>query len=315
MVALVVSLILIAGVIQIFVGTRQTYRFQDALARVQENGRFAVEAIGRDARLAGYAGCTSLISVTPRVLAPTVPAIEYSRNNYVEGLASVAAGNPFGALPGTDVITLRMIAPNTARVDVDMGNLTELTLGANPLGFQVNDLLAIADCNNIDIFRVDGMAGLDITPNEDLSKAYLRNSLVGRYREVSYFIADGADGQPALWRRELLGVGGGGALQWDETELFQGVEDLWLRYGVDINNDGTPNIYVQGDAVPDINGDGVADWGRVRAMRISLLLASNEDNVIGAPQPVDFRGDVIVPGDNRFRQVLNTTIGLRNRLP
>ena len=34
MVAMVVSLILIAGVIQIFVGTRQTYRFQDALARV-----------------------------------------------------------------------------------------------------------------------------------------------------------------------------------------------------------------------------------------------------------------------------------------
>ena len=35
MVALVLSLFLVAGVIQLFLGTRQTYRFHEALSRIQ----------------------------------------------------------------------------------------------------------------------------------------------------------------------------------------------------------------------------------------------------------------------------------------
>lgn len=295
MVAMVVSLILIAGVIQIFVGTRQTYRFQDALARVQENGRFAAEAISRDARLAGFVGCTTLVSVTPNAIPPLV--IDYSQNNYVEG----AVGPALGAEPGTDVLTLRMLSPNTVRLSADMGGPGDVvTIPANIPGFQNGDVVGIADCNNVDLFTINGLAGggpVDITPNDDLTKAYLEGTVLSRYREVSYYIAPGASGDLALWRRDD-GV---------DTELVDGVEDLWLRYGEDLNNDGAPNVYVEAAAV--------GNWSRVRSLRISLLLASNEDNVTEGAQPVDFRGAVVVPADNRFRQVLTTTVGLRNRLP
>jgi len=54
MVALVLSLVLAAGVIQLFIGTKQTYRFYDALSRLQENGRFALDAMASDIRMAGY---------------------------------------------------------------------------------------------------------------------------------------------------------------------------------------------------------------------------------------------------------------------
>jgi len=68
LVALVISLFLIAGVIQLFVGSKQTYRGQDALSRIQENGRFAIERIAWDLRMAGY--------VDPRITpAPAVVAI------------------------------------------------------------------------------------------------------------------------------------------------------------------------------------------------------------------------------------------------
>lgn len=295
MVAMVVSLILIAGVIQIFVGTRQTYRFQDALARVQENGRFAAEAISRDARLAGFVGCTTLISVTPNAIPPLV--IDYSQNNYIEG----AVGPALGAEPGTDVLTLRMLSPNTVRLSADMvGPGDVVTIPGNFPGFQNGDVVGIADCNNVDLFTINGVAGggpVDITPNDDLTKAYLEGTVLSRYREVSYYIAPGASGDLALWRRDD-GV---------DTELVDGVEDLWLRYGEDLNNDGAPNVYVEAAAV--------GNWSRVRSLRISLLLASNEDNVTEGAQPVDFRGAVVVPADNRFRQVLTTTVGLRNRLP
>lgn len=297
MVAMVVSLILIAGVIQIFVGTRQTYRFQDALARVQENGRFAAEAIRRDVRLAGFVGCTTLISVTPNAIPPL--AIAYSRDNYIEG----DVGPALGAEPGTDVLTLRMLSPNTVRLSADMaGPADVVTIPTNVPGFQIGEVVGIADCNNVDLFTVNGVAGggpVDITPNASLTKAYLAGTVLSRYREVSYYVAPGASGDRALWRREAGVV--------PDTELVDGVEDLWLRYGEDLDNDGAPDAYVAAAAV--------GDWSRVRSLRISLLLASNEDNVTEGAQPVDFRGAVVVPADNRFRQVLTTTVGLRNRLP
>ncbi|MQM39532.1 hypothetical protein KBTX_03561 [wastewater metagenome] len=54
MIALVLGLMLSAGAVQLFIANKQSYRLQDALARVQENGRFAVHRLSRDIRMAGY---------------------------------------------------------------------------------------------------------------------------------------------------------------------------------------------------------------------------------------------------------------------
>ena len=45
MIALVLGAFLIGGVLQIFLSSKQTYRMQDNLSRIQENGRFAMEFI------------------------------------------------------------------------------------------------------------------------------------------------------------------------------------------------------------------------------------------------------------------------------
>lgn len=54
MVALAVGMVLIAGIMQVFLSSRNTYAVNEAMARVQENGRFALEFIARNARHAGY---------------------------------------------------------------------------------------------------------------------------------------------------------------------------------------------------------------------------------------------------------------------
>lgn len=64
LVALVISAFLMAGVIQLFIGSKQTYRSHDALSRIQENGRFALEAMSRDIRAAGYYPTTTTITTT-----------------------------------------------------------------------------------------------------------------------------------------------------------------------------------------------------------------------------------------------------------
>jgi len=54
MVALVAGLLLLTGVIQVFVTNKQTYRVAEANARIQENARFSMEALGRYLRVSGY---------------------------------------------------------------------------------------------------------------------------------------------------------------------------------------------------------------------------------------------------------------------
>jgi len=65
MIAMLLGVFLIGGVLQIFLSTKQTNRMQDSLARLQENGRFAMDFIGRDMRLAGYRSCLNYTVPTP----------------------------------------------------------------------------------------------------------------------------------------------------------------------------------------------------------------------------------------------------------
>lgn len=54
MIAMTIGLFLSVGVIALFMGTKQSYRANEGMARVQENGRFAVEYLARDVRQAGF---------------------------------------------------------------------------------------------------------------------------------------------------------------------------------------------------------------------------------------------------------------------
>jgi type IV pilus assembly protein PilW len=57
MIALLIGAFLLGGVLQIFISSKQTYRMQENLSRLQENGRFAMEFLSRDIRMAGYWDC------------------------------------------------------------------------------------------------------------------------------------------------------------------------------------------------------------------------------------------------------------------
>ncbi|AKS40633.1 PilW family protein [Wenzhouxiangella marina] len=56
MVALVLGLLVTAGVLQLFAGQKMTYMNNEGLARVQENGRFAIETLKREVRAVGANG-------------------------------------------------------------------------------------------------------------------------------------------------------------------------------------------------------------------------------------------------------------------
>lgn len=59
MIALLIGIVLIAGVIQVFLASRAAYSLSQAIARNQENARFAMDFIQRDMRMVGHMGCVN----------------------------------------------------------------------------------------------------------------------------------------------------------------------------------------------------------------------------------------------------------------
>ncbi|HET7132559.1 MAG TPA: prepilin-type N-terminal cleavage/methylation domain-containing protein, partial [Gammaproteobacteria bacterium] len=63
MVALLIGLLLTGGAIQVFLANRAAFAFNESMQRVQENGRFALDTLMFNSRMAGYIGCLSGVNV------------------------------------------------------------------------------------------------------------------------------------------------------------------------------------------------------------------------------------------------------------
>lgn len=70
MVALAIAAVLLLGLSQIFAGSKNVYRLQEGMSRVQENARFVVQYLERNIRMAGYLGCGNDIDLTNKAGSP-----------------------------------------------------------------------------------------------------------------------------------------------------------------------------------------------------------------------------------------------------
>jgi type IV pilus assembly protein PilW len=306
LVALTIGLFLSAGVLQLFLGTRQTYRFEESLARLQENGRYAIEAISRDLRMVGHIGCGRLGDV---VLTNLVDRVEFSDETLISDAIEDTVADDVAS--GTDFMRLRLLSAESAWVTEDMERKTDpIVIASNPGGFDDDDILAISNCENIDIFAPSSVTSTEITPANALSEAYnVRNItegdedekagraalLVKRLRDVTYYVHDNG-----LWRSRYTPDEDNDTARNIKEELLDGVQDMWIQYG-------TPDGY-------EDDPDDVADWREVRGVRISLLLVSPDIGSNDAPQSLEWRGVTQAYEDGRLRQVFSATIALRNRL-
>jgi type IV pilus assembly protein PilW len=98
MIALLLGAFLLGGVIKIFIGSKQNYRMQENLSRIQESGRFSLEFLSRDIRMADFRVCIS----PPPLIAAAADAASAAAVAGVDN-ATVAAA-PF--IAGTDSITI-----------------------------------------------------------------------------------------------------------------------------------------------------------------------------------------------------------------
>jgi len=324
LIAMSLGVFLLAGVTQSFLSARQTYRVQEGLSRIIENGRYAIEFIDRDVRMAGYRGCNgslSLAGANNHLTSPT--SFENDFETSFQGFeASSTAWTPtidptiIEPEPGSDIITVRRADETGHSVTAHTSTSGDITL-ANTTGLEVGDKVLIADCNNADVFQISNLSGTDITPNATLSATYpppLSHAEVYPITTTSYYIRTRTD-QPVASLYRKIGTS-------DAEELIEGVEGLQIEYGVDtdldaatgISPDYTANYYVAANDVPDMNLDGKPDFNQVVSVRIRLLVATPNDNVTAEPQAYSFAGTDYDAPDNRIRHEFTSTIALRNRI-
>lgn len=151
MIALLIGAFLIGGVLEIFINSKQTYRMQDGLSRLQENGRFALDFIGQDIRMTSYWGC--LTKATGDIIG--------TDNNAVTG---------DNIDNGTDTLTLKSIFATNANTmplvtpTVTCG--TTVTPAIAPALPTTPDAIAYADPTSTITYRINNAVLQRITNNQ-----------------------------------------------------------------------------------------------------------------------------------------------------
>lgn len=168
MVSMVLSLFLIAGMVQLFIGTRQVARVQDSLSRVQENGRYAIELIGRELRKAGYKSNAFIVNdaAFPAFDGSTssLPNIDFAAGDAIAGsdtslsLRYQGSGSPAA---GGDGLIQDCLGSNVAEGDIAIITFSVID---NVLNCQsTNDTTGVTEPQPL----VDGVEAFRVSYGED----------------------------------------------------------------------------------------------------------------------------------------------------
>lgn len=335
LVAMLLGAFLLGGVIQIFVNTKQTYRMQEGLSRVQENGRFAMEFLTNDIRMADFWGCAGSADLESKLN----PGSAYAGfGTGITGTNDDNGGNDHDAnndentndiWDGTDTITLRgATGAGIYLQDEPTNNASSLKISVAS-GLNTLDIVVLSNCVSGDIFQITDIStssgsgsgsfdnvihntgstspgnasnnletGPEASASGPHSNLYGKDAQIFKLNFVTYKIMAGASGQPALFKST-----NGATFQ----ELVEGIEDMQILYGTDTNNDGTPNTYLAA-------GTAGLDMDKVVSIRVSLLVRSIDDNITSQAIDYFYNNATTTPPDRRLHRVFTSTIAVRNRL-
>jgi type IV pilus assembly protein PilW len=331
MIAMTLGLATVAAVGWVYLGTMRTYRTHDALSRLQEGARHAFELITKDVRMSGTVGCPH--STHTNAFADDT---EWYGNLFEMPLSSLDTDSTETGEVNEFSDALRVLRADVSREFIVQSHdaaAMSFTLPADH-GIGNGELMVATDCVHAAMFQSTGPTETTLghatggTPGNAtgaLGATYLPGSRLYRVKAVTYYAAPNANGVPALFR--LAPVGDTAALT--DEELVEGVEDLQITYGVDIDatpdgvvdlidGDGyVPASTVESASVPGANAQ--EKWARVISVRVSLLMSTIEDRLIQDPQTysydIDDDGDLddIDATDHRIRKVFTHVIKVRNR--
>jgi type IV pilus assembly protein PilW len=315
MISITLGMMILSGVAFVFVNASSSRNEVERTSRQIENGRYAVEVIADDLRLAGFYGELKVSAVGTPTEVPFGPTHDQCSldptkwNNWiklhVQGFDNGADFNKTTTVAcaladlkaGTDILLIRRartcVAGSTGcDAAVDLKPYVQVSLCASEVA---THKLGI---RGTETFNLKTKACTTAT-------AGLREYLVRIY----YISTNNGSGVsvPTLKRMEL-GLSGG-ALTWVATPLVEGIEELNIEYGVDTNGDGSPDSYV---AVPAAT---VAEWTKVVAVQFYILarnLDKSPDYTLSKTYNLGLGKTPVTVADGYRRHVYSTLVRLNN---
>ena len=89
--------------------------------------------------------------------------------------------------------------------------------------------------------------------------------------------------------------------------LISNVQQLLISYGIDTDADNSPNYFISGTSTISST-----EWQQVRAVKLSVVLRSDADNLATTPINYTVNGVTNTATDKRLYRVFSTTIAFRN---
>ncbi|MDI9246785.1 PilW family protein [Marinobacter sp. CHS3-4] len=229
--------------------------------------------------------------------------------------ANLPASLVGSVITGSDVIITNAMA--TLSVPVDPGN----PQNGNSINFLDNVLVPVnrvvlatdGACSEGELFQKSNnynsssitMAGGNVNPGNNgnnFNIDYEPQTRVYEFTAMAYYIGEGTNGEPALFRRLMTPLEA-------PQELVSGVETLQILYGVNTNGSNAADEYVPADEIAD------DDWANVVSIRFATISRSqNEVLVEENTRTFDLIGSEVSQGndgDRRARIASSATVALR----
>ena len=312
MVSLLLGLFLVGGVMSLFVSSNRSFKLDENIARMQNQGRYAIQELERDLRMAGY------------MAEPMHPA----SIGFEAGLAVVTDCGIAGQVNW--ILNLADAGTDEINTLTGVDNATGATANAAYSCIAASEIIA-----NTDVVGIKRFTGNSATGALTANTVYLQsNGLEGiiyqeplatplagvvtdwEYRPRIYYIRPFAntagDGIPTLCRKILTY---NAAIDIDTECIAEGIEDLQLEYGLDVDGDGNVDRYLSNPTLTEMQ--------RVVSARVFLLARTTDpdpgytdartysiSNALGGAQPV-------APNDQYHRRVFSVTVtmfNMRNRM-
>ena len=340
MIGLMLSLLLVGGVIQVYLGTKSTYSVTEGMSRLQENTRFSMDMMASDIRMAGYIPC-SRPETTTNTVVPTSWWTAFF-DNPIKGFEDGA--NPFPddssneVAVGTDSILILRGGDKVAGVNLLDASNNEIILQRNleteDEWVEDGSLMIACDATHASLFQADDIQSSVATTVEiasgsgdvpgntstDLGHAFGNDAQISNYKAVVYYVSDAVSGDGYSLYRRYLNTNGSKQNTVIKEELIEGIESMQILYGLDTDStaDGVADRYVKADAIND------DEWGSVVSVRVGILYASEDglrdeegtDNktyiVANTSIGVTSDQDETHAQDRRKRYVSNMTVNIRN---
>ncbi len=328
LIAMVLGLSLATGVMQLYVSNNTAERDQEARLRIQENGRFGLNFLGQEIRMASYLGCLGAIDgTTVNITLASIPLAFQPQfgvqgfeaagtdpseiNNSANNVAVVASNTAEWTTSGANVIPVVSAVPNSDIIrvwgaDGSPGIVSAITPGVTPtmvvdtaMGLAANDFVLVSDCEQADI--VQACTVTDNAPALNSTISLSNTCTPGNTPSTP--ISSEVPAEAVKLQGILFWVGKRGNVATNPPALFRARLAANGTAGVaEELIEGVESMQIlygeslDGDVRSTVDtyvpADQVVNWLNVISVRISLLMQSVEDGSVPSPQSYTFNGVV-----------------------